>query len=373
VAKCLAPRTTAMLPSQQPQPACEGDFEAGDVPLDECKLALRLWLARLSAECDDLERRLVLQERDKAERMGAGGNSGGKPGKQKGRGNGEAGNKAGEIGGSSAVGPRKRLYGKSEFRGVFQSDKGKWAARVTVAGHKFNLGVFESEVAAARAYDAAAGVHFGPKAKFNFKQTAPDGLSPAEGQESRGPGLLHGENALLNADENVEGDGGRLERGQGSLEVGDNDSGGSGDESDGAGWSGEEQTSKRQRPNGPNDGFGDVHFEGEEQEPENSDWTDQDGGDDATGTENDDEDEQGDYEGEGMGDDEGEYNRGDDDDDRDLVNGASSEGEDESDREDCSGEDAESGGEGDGGACVVGEDRGTEDDAFGDDSRSDAW
>ena len=48
-----------------------------------------------------------------------------------------------------------RMYGRSDFRGVYQSDSNKWMARITVAGRKLTLGAFRTESAAAHAYDGS--------------------------------------------------------------------------------------------------------------------------------------------------------------------------------------------------------------------------
>lgn len=55
----------------------------------------------------------------------------------------------------------------SAFKGVF-AQREKWFARITIEYQVRHLGTFESEVDAARAYDAAALELFGPDAKLNF-------------------------------------------------------------------------------------------------------------------------------------------------------------------------------------------------------------
>lgn len=57
----------------------------------------------------------------------------------------------------------------SAFRGVsWARHDQRWRAQITAAGRHIYLGNFVSEVAAARAYDAAALTHFGPFASLNF-------------------------------------------------------------------------------------------------------------------------------------------------------------------------------------------------------------
>lgn len=57
----------------------------------------------------------------------------------------------------------------SRFKGVhWDQQRGKWCARIKVNGKKKHLDRFVDEIAAARAYDAAAREHFGAFALVNF-------------------------------------------------------------------------------------------------------------------------------------------------------------------------------------------------------------
>lgn len=50
----------------------------------------------------------------------------------------------------------KSRGGASQFRGVFRARNGKWAAQISRQGKRHHIGTFETEAAAAEAYDAAA-------------------------------------------------------------------------------------------------------------------------------------------------------------------------------------------------------------------------
>lgn len=56
----------------------------------------------------------------------------------------------------------------SEYKGVIQHRPEKWRAIITLKGKPKHLGVFDSEIAAAKAYDKAARKHFGEFAFLNF-------------------------------------------------------------------------------------------------------------------------------------------------------------------------------------------------------------
>ena len=75
---------------------------------------------------------------------------------------------------------RRRVTGKSGFKGVFQRS-GKWRAYITVAGRFISLGSFITAEEAARAYDVAAREHFGEFACTN----ADLGLLPLSNKKVR--------------------------------------------------------------------------------------------------------------------------------------------------------------------------------------------
>ncbi len=65
---------------------------------------------------------------------------------------------------------RKQPGRSSSFKGVsWHARRAKWTAQIHVNYRKKHLGVFDSEVAAARAYDAAALEVFGKFSKLNNK------------------------------------------------------------------------------------------------------------------------------------------------------------------------------------------------------------
>lgn len=63
----------------------------------------------------------------------------------------------------------KNLTATSQFRGVHRQDQ-KWIAEIKVRQKNKYLGIFGSEIDAAKAYDAAARKHFGEFATCNFSQ-----------------------------------------------------------------------------------------------------------------------------------------------------------------------------------------------------------
>lgn len=69
----------------------------------------------------------------------------------------------------SQNGANRKGWGKSNFLGVdWQSDAGKWRARVKKFGVRRSLGLFATEEAAALAYDEAAREIHGEFARLNF-------------------------------------------------------------------------------------------------------------------------------------------------------------------------------------------------------------
>ena len=64
---------------------------------------------------------------------------------------------------------RKPILCTSDFKGVsWHKATKKWQGRIRVNDRKIYLGIFTSELDAARAYDAAALQHFGEFARLNF-------------------------------------------------------------------------------------------------------------------------------------------------------------------------------------------------------------
>lgn len=56
----------------------------------------------------------------------------------------------------------------SSFKGVSRRPSGRWVAQIMRDGRQFYLGIFDSEQAAAQAYDVAAAQKFGDFARLNF-------------------------------------------------------------------------------------------------------------------------------------------------------------------------------------------------------------
>ncbi len=63
---------------------------------------------------------------------------------------------------------KKRKNASSVYKGV-SARSGKFAAQIKVSGKRFHLGTFTDELEAAKAYDAAAKLHFGDFARINFQ------------------------------------------------------------------------------------------------------------------------------------------------------------------------------------------------------------
>jgi hypothetical protein len=69
----------------------------------------------------------------------------------------------------------------SQFRGVvFRKKSGRWAANIRRRGEKTWLGSFKDEIAAAKAYDAAAREYHGEFARLNFPNLTAENAKHAE-------------------------------------------------------------------------------------------------------------------------------------------------------------------------------------------------
>lgn len=62
---------------------------------------------------------------------------------------------------------RKRAISSSQYKGVTRR-KSRWIAQIEILGKGMHLGVFDTEVAAARAYDTKARELFGEFSQLNF-------------------------------------------------------------------------------------------------------------------------------------------------------------------------------------------------------------
>jgi hypothetical protein len=63
---------------------------------------------------------------------------------------------------------RKKKNTTSHYRGVWLLKNGKYESQITHKGKRIHLGWFDSEIAAARAYDEAAQKYHGEFARLNF-------------------------------------------------------------------------------------------------------------------------------------------------------------------------------------------------------------
>lgn len=79
----------------------------------------------------------------------------------------------------NAANQRKPSTNTSGFKGVtWHAKLGKWRASLMARGHRHYLGLHATAEAAARAYDAAAVVHFGEFASLNFPTSSPGSQTP---------------------------------------------------------------------------------------------------------------------------------------------------------------------------------------------------
>jgi hypothetical protein len=62
---------------------------------------------------------------------------------------------------------KEKKPGTSRFRGVHRAGDG-WVARIKLDGIQEYLGIFDSEIEAAKAYDERAKIIHGPYARLNF-------------------------------------------------------------------------------------------------------------------------------------------------------------------------------------------------------------
>jgi hypothetical protein len=68
----------------------------------------------------------------------------------------------------NAANRRHRGGSASRYKGVQPHRNGRFRARITAHGRQRHIGFFDTEEAAARAYDVEAAKEFGPWARLNF-------------------------------------------------------------------------------------------------------------------------------------------------------------------------------------------------------------
>jgi len=67
---------------------------------------------------------------------------------------------------------RRPTKGTSKYKGVYWNKQcNKWKSRIQFNGKRIHLGLFDSEIEAAKAYDKAAKLHFGEFARFNLEKS----------------------------------------------------------------------------------------------------------------------------------------------------------------------------------------------------------
>ena len=65
--------------------------------------------------------------------------------------------------------------GKNRYRGVsFHKQHGKYRVKIKFKGRHYHLGYYADEETAARVYDVAADLVWGPAAQWNFDGQPPD-------------------------------------------------------------------------------------------------------------------------------------------------------------------------------------------------------
>lgn len=70
--------------------------------------------------------------------------------------------------GENARNVRKHRDGTARFKGVYLLPSGRWNAKLFYHGNRVNVGTFDKDEDAARAYDRAAEIYFGKFARLNF-------------------------------------------------------------------------------------------------------------------------------------------------------------------------------------------------------------